>query len=103
MKYVFIEKYRAEFRIRIRIRIRICIRTLCRVLHVARSGWYRWCQRRGKVTSRMIFRQRCDTAVRDCFFSAKQRYGALRLTDELHDNGICYNRNRNRHKSPSAG
>lgn len=82
MKYVFIEKYRAEFR----------IRSMCRVLHVARSGWYRWCQRRGTVTARMVLRQCCDTAVREYFLSAKQRYGALRLTDELHDDGIRYNR-----------
>ena len=30
MKYVFIEKHQAEF----------SIKTMCRVLQVARSGWY---------------------------------------------------------------
>lgn len=30
MKYVFIEKHRAEF----------SVKTMCRVLQVARSGWY---------------------------------------------------------------
>lgn len=52
---------------------------MCWVLQVASSGWYRLCQR-------------CDTAVRAQFFTAKQRYGALRLTDELYDGGIKYNR-----------
>lgn len=33
MKYVFIEKHRAEFN----------IKAMCRVLRVARSGWYAWC------------------------------------------------------------
>ncbi|WP_157902376.1 DDE-type integrase/transposase/recombinase, partial [Escherichia coli] len=32
MKYVFIEKHQAEF----------SIKAMCRVLRVARSGWYGW-------------------------------------------------------------
>ena len=36
MKYVFIEKHQAEF----------SIKALCRVLRVARSGWYVWRLRR---------------------------------------------------------
>ena len=32
MKYVFIEKHQAEF----------SIKAMCRVLRVARSGWYAW-------------------------------------------------------------
>ena len=36
MKYVFIEKYRAEF----------SIKAMCRFLRVARSGWYAWRLRR---------------------------------------------------------
>jgi hypothetical protein len=36
MKYVFIEKHQAEF----------SIKAMCRVLQVARSGWYAWLKRR---------------------------------------------------------
>ncbi|MDO2837557.1 DDE-type integrase/transposase/recombinase, partial [Escherichia coli] len=39
MKYVFIEKHQAEF----------SIKAMCRVLRVARSGWYTWCQRRTRT------------------------------------------------------
>lgn len=77
MKYVFIEKHQAEF----------SIKAMCRVLGVARSGWYAWCQRRVGLNSRQQFRQRCDSAVHEAFHRAKQRYGAPRLTDELHAQG----------------
>ncbi|MBU9843665.1 IS3 family transposase [Rahnella ecdela] len=73
MKYVFIENHRAEF----------SIKTLCRVLRVARSGWYAWRLRRQQITPRQQFRLVCDTAVRQAFTEAKQRYGAPRLADVL--------------------
>ncbi|WP_145564331.1 IS3 family transposase [Yersinia aldovae] len=73
MKYVFIENHRAEF----------SIKAMCRVLRVARSGWYAWRLRRQQITPRQQFRLVCDTAVRKAFTEAKQRYGAPRLADEL--------------------
>ncbi|MEW7311194.1 IS3 family transposase [Buttiauxella gaviniae] len=73
MKYVFIENHRAEF----------SIRAMCRVLRVARSGWYAWRLRCQQITSRQQFRLVCDTAVRKAFTEAKQRYGAPCLADEL--------------------
>ncbi len=53
MKYVFIEKHQAEF----------SIKAMCRVLRVARSGWYTWCQRRTRISPRQQFRQHCDSVV----------------------------------------
>ncbi|WKV52087.1 IS3 family transposase [Dickeya fangzhongdai] len=73
MKYVFIEKHRAEF----------SIKAMCRVLRVARSGWYAWRCRRHQVSSRQRFRLVCDDTVSKAFNHAKQRYGAPRLADEL--------------------
>lgn len=73
MKYVFIEKYQAEF----------TIKAMCRVLRVARSGWYAWCSRRHQINTRQQFRLACDAAVLRAFTDAKQRYGAPRLADEL--------------------
>lgn len=81
MKYVFIEKHRAEF----------SIKAMCRVLRVARSGWYVWCLRRHQISSRHQFRLCCDSAVREAFTQAKQRYGAPRLTDELRAQGYRFN------------
>ncbi|HAS8352216.1 TPA: IS3 family transposase [Vibrio vulnificus] len=73
MKYVFIEKYQAEFR----------IKAMCRVLRVARSGWYAWLKRRHQLNHRQQFRLACDEAVSKGFTEAKQRYGAPRLADVL--------------------
>jgi putative transposase len=73
MKYVFIEKYQAEF----------SIKAMCRVLRVARSGWYAWCSRRHQISRRQPFRLACDADVLRAFTDAKQRYGAPRLADEL--------------------
>jgi len=65
MKYVFIEKHQAEF----------SIKAMCRVLRVARSGWYAWDQRRAGKSSRQQFRLSCDSTVHEAFHRAKQRYG----------------------------
>jgi putative transposase len=81
MKYVFIEKHQAEF----------SIKAMCRVLQVARSGWYVWHQRRHQINRRQQFRLVCDNVVREAFSDAKQRYGAPRLTDELRAQGRVYN------------
>jgi len=43
MKYVFIEKHQAEF----------SIKAMCRVLRVARSGWYAWRLRRHQIAPRL--------------------------------------------------
>ncbi|EBP9772504.1 IS3 family transposase [Salmonella enterica] len=81
MKYVFIEKHQAEF----------SIKAMCRVLQVARSGWYIWHQRRHQINRRQQFRLVCDNVVREAFSNAKRRYGAPRLTDELRAQGVVYN------------
>ncbi|CAI1102819.1 Uncharacterised protein [Serratia ficaria] len=78
MKYVFIEKHQAEF----------SIKAMCRVLQVARSGWYAWRQRHHQINRRQQFRLVCDDAVRQTFAKAKQRYGAPRLADELPEYNI---------------
>lgn len=78
MKYVFIEKHRAES----------SIKAMCRVLRIARSGWYAWCQRRHQPGPRQQFRLTCDAAVRQAFTEAKQRYGAPRLAAELPEYNI---------------
>lgn len=81
MKYVFIEKHQAEF----------SIKAMCRVLRVARSGWYAWRNRLDVISVLQQFRQRCDSLVYDVFKHVKQRYGAPRLTDELRSQGKSFN------------
>lgn len=81
MKYVFIENHQAEF----------SIKAMCRVLQFARSGWYAWNQRRAEINLRQQLRLSCDSAVLEAFHRAKQRYGAPRLTGELHAQGYRLN------------
>lgn len=78
MKYVFIENHRAEF----------SIKAMCRVLQVARSGWYAWCSRRFLVNTRQQFRVTCDARVHEAFENARQIYGAPRLAAELPEYNI---------------
>ncbi|CAI1598238.1 Uncharacterised protein [Serratia marcescens] len=81
MKYVFIDKYQVEF----------SIKSMCRVLRLARNGWYAWQKQRTVMSVRQQFRSRFDSAVRDAFLQAKQRYGEPRLTDELQAQGLSFN------------
>lgn len=81
MKYVFIENHQAEF----------SIKAMCRVLCVARSGWYTWRNRRTVIPARQRFRLRCDSIVSNAFSQSKQRYGAPRLAEELRAQGLTYN------------
>lgn len=48
---------------------------MCRVLRVARSGWYVWQQRGHQPGPQQQFLLTCDAAVRKAFTEAKQRYG----------------------------
>lgn len=81
MKYVFIEKHQAE----------LSIKAMCRILRVARSGWYAWRNRRAKLNPRQQFRQQSDEGISQAFHRAKQRYGAQRITDELREQGLANN------------
>lgn len=81
MKYVFIEKHQAE----------LSIKAMCRILRVARSGWYACVTRRAKLNPRQQFRQQSDEAISQAFHQEKQRYGAPRITDELREQGLAYN------------
>ncbi|ELZ8777825.1 IS3-like element IS3 family transposase, partial [Escherichia coli] len=54
-------------------------------------GWYTWCQRRTRISTRQQFRQHCDSVVLAAFTRSKQRYGAPRLTDELRAQGYPFN------------
>ncbi|WP_145916168.1 MULTISPECIES: IS3 family transposase [Dickeya] len=78
MKVVFIEKHQAEF----------SVKAMCRVLRVARSGWYASLKRRHQTGTRQQLQLICDTAVSQAFTEAKRRYGAPRLAEELPEYNI---------------
>ncbi len=82
MRYRFIEAEKAQFPIRV----------LCQVLHVARSGWYRWRQqpmsRRGEENRRL-----CQQ-IYDIHQASRRTYGSPRIHRTLQDVGERCGRHR---------
>jgi transposase InsO family protein len=82
MKYQFIQAEKAHDPIEV----------LCRVLHVARSGFYAWCRRRESA------RQRQNAwllaHIRACYRASHGRYGSPRIYQDLRAQGIRVGRHR---------
>lgn len=57
MKYVFMQNHQAIF----------SVKTMARVLHTSRSGFYAWLARRTKLSPRQQARQARDTHVLTAF------------------------------------
>ena len=62
------------------------------VLSVSRSGYYDWTGR--SPSRRAQSNRKLDSRIRDIFARHRQRYGAPRITDALHDEGIECSENR---------
>lgn len=65
---------------------------MARVLGVSRSGFYEWCQRRTRLSSRQARQAVLDHCVAAAFWAGKRRHGAPRLVDDLRDAGMPANR-----------
>lgn len=76
MKYAVIERYRTEF----------SITMMCRLLHVSRSGFYRWLLRIPSVVAQR--RALVSDAVVSVYHQFKKRYGSRRITEELNEKNI---------------
>lgn len=82
MRYRFIDTHKKVWPINL----------MCGVLDVSRSGFYHW---QGRGPSRQAWtNKKLDNRIRELFARHKQRYGAPRLTDDLHDEGIACSENR---------
>jgi putative transposase len=60
--------------------------TLCRVLHVSRSGYYAF--QRGELNDRKQADHRLRPQIRAIFCEHRRRYGARRITHELTSRGV---------------
>lgn len=65
---------------------------MCKVLLIERSGYYAWLKR--KPGKRKVNNERLDKKISTVFHLHKSRYGALRITAELRDNGESCSKNR---------
>ena len=66
------------------------ISLMCGVLGVSRSGYYHWVRRDPLESANTEL----DRQIREIFDRHRQRYGAPRIADELHDSGIECSENR---------
>jgi transposase InsO family protein len=82
MRYRFIDTHKKAWPINL----------MCGVLDVSRSGFYHW-RARGPSQQECSNRE-LDSRIRELFARHKQRYGAPRITDDLHDEGIACSENR---------
>jgi len=82
MRYRFIDAHKKAWPVNL----------MCGVLSVSRSGYYDWIGREpsGHAQSNRVL----DRRIREIFAYHRQRYGAPRITDVLHDEGIECSENR---------
>ena len=82
MRYRFIQAEKAVYPVEV----------LCRVLDVARSGFYAWCQhpmsRRGQENQGLM------THIRACYQASRGRYGSPRIHQDLRAHGLQVGRHR---------
>lgn len=82
MKYRFIEEHRALFP----------LERMAKVLRVSRSGYHAWLNRpRSRRAQENI---RLDVQIKSAYETSKGRYGSMKITRELLNQGWRYSRNR---------
>lgn len=78
MKYRFISEHQRQFR----------ITTMCRVLRMARAGYYQWLQK--PMSDRDIEDQRLLGLIRDSYAASSGVYGARRVLGDMREIGeVC--------------
>lgn len=82
MRYRFIDAHKKAWPVTL----------MCGVLNVSRSGYYHWSAR--GPSRQALSNGKLDQRVREIFTRHKQRYGAPRITDDLHDEGFGCSENR---------
>ena len=82
MRYRFIDEHKKAWPVIL----------MCDVLSVSRSGYYDWTGR--SPSRRAQSNRKLDSRIHDIFARHRQRYGAPRITDALHDEGIECSENR---------
>ena len=82
MRYRFIDAHQKTWPINL----------MCGVLSVSRSGYYDWSQRSPSLRAQA--NQALDERIQAIFAQHRQRYGAPRIVDALHDEGIECSENR---------
>ena len=83
MRYRFIDAHKKAWPVNL----------MCGALSVSRSGFYAWAAR-GGVSRCTLSNRALDKRIATIFEVHKARYGAPRITDQLHDEGVACSENR---------
>lgn len=65
---------------------------MCHLFSIERSGYYAWIKR--EISDRSIANEKLDQKIISIFNNHSGRYGYPRITDELHDQGEKFGKNR---------
>jgi len=76
MKYAFLAAHQHEHR----------LGAMCRVLGISRSGYYAWCGRQESARARA--NQTLVEQIREAHAASRQAYGAPRIQEALHQQGL---------------
>ena len=82
MRYQFIADHRNDYP----------VTQLCRVMQVARSGYYAW--RKEPLSARKVADMVLLQHIRDIFEEGRQTYGSARIQGILAEQGLCCGRER---------
>ena len=82
MKYRFIEDHRDQYPVTL----------MCRILEVARSGYYQW--RKQPLNARKMADLLLLMHIRDIFAESRNTYGSCRIQAVLAEQGLCCSRKR---------
>jgi putative transposase len=77
VRYQFIKQYQGQF----------SLSALCRVMQVARSGYYAWCKRPMSATEQA--NQQLTQQIKTVFEASKQTYGSPRVYEELREQKVA--------------
>jgi len=82
MRYQFMEGYRSTFE----------VKEMCRSFKISRSGYYGW-RERGE-SARAQENEQLVQAIKEAHRKSRERYGSLRITEELRESGYRCSKNR---------
>lgn len=77
MRYQFIKQYQGQF----------TLAALCRVMQVARSGYYAWCKR--PLSAREQANEQLTQQIHTVFEASKHTYGSPRVYEELRQQKVA--------------
>jgi putative transposase len=78
------------------MRFKYCIAVMCGILHVSKSGYYRWLNR--KPSKRVVEEGRLEVEIKAAHKRTRETCGPERLQHELKDQGVSVGKVQGHHR-----